>query len=420
MNVQDLTGKTVAFLASGGLDSITVTHWLTSRGVDVITFTGDLGQPDEVNLDDIAKRMMAAGAKEAVIVPLREQMAEAGIGAVQAQAMYESRYWNTTPLGRYVTTAGILPYLVERGITVLSHGATGRGNDQVRFQLITNMLQPEIQVYAPWRDEYFLDQFRGREEMVEYCKEHNLILPKPKEALYSTDANLLGLTHEAGELEQLTTPANFVNPEMGVRAVDAPDTPETLTISFEKGRPVTINGESVSSAADLFESLNETGGRHAVGINLHLVENRFVGTKSRGVYEAPGMEVLGSAYAFMLELILDRRTKDFFDFCSAFIAKQLYQSYGLDMASQLAGDAVATIAEKVTGTITVELYKGNVHFVSVENVPHSLYFEENASMSAVGDFDHADSEGLLRVFGVGAKATAHSGQVSPSFLGRPI
>lgn len=420
MNVQDLKGKTVAFMASGGLDSVTTTHWLTSQGVNVVTFTADLGQPDETNLEDIANRMRVAGAVEAVIVDLREQMAEAGIAAVQAQAMYESRYWNTTPLGRYVTTAGILPHLEERQISVLSHGATGRGNDQVRFQLITNMLNPAINVYAPWRDEHFLAKFGGREEMLDYCNENNLVLPHPKEALYSTDANLLGLTHEAGELEHLTVPASFVNPGMGVRATEAPDKPEQLSITFEKGEPVEINGETVASAADAMLMLNEIAGRNAVGIGLHLVENRFVGTKSRGVYEAPGMEALGSAYAFMLELILDRRTKDFYDFASNFLAKQLYQSYGLDLGSQLASDVVASVAKHVSGTVTVELYKGNVSFVSVADAPHSLYIEENASMSAIGSFDHSDSEGLLRVLGVGAVATATQGQVSRSFMGNQI
>lgn len=411
MNVEDLKGKTVGLCASGGLDSCVTTKWLTTRGVDVITFTADLGQPDEKNLDDVAKKLEACGATRAVIVPLREEMAELGLKAVQAQAQYEGRYWNTTPLGRYVTVQGLLPHIRHDGIEILSHGATGRGNDQVRFQLITNMLAPEMQVYAPWRDQMFLSEFRGREEMLEYCEKHGLPIANKKQSLYSTDANLLGLTHEAGELEKLTTPANFVTPEMGVRVTEAPDKAEQVKITFEKGRPVGLNGAAVTSMADLFTSLNEIGGRNAVGINLHLVENRFVGTKSRGVYEAPGMEVLGQAYAYLLQLVLDRRTLDLFDFCSAYIGKQLYQAYGLDLGSQLAGDLVATVAGYISGTITLDLYKGNVSFVSTENVAHSLYIEENASMSAIGDFDHADSEGLLRVLGVGAKAAAAKGQV---------
>nr|MDT0663598.1 argininosuccinate synthase [Micromonospora sp. DSM 115978] len=237
-----------------------------------MTFTADLGQPDEEDIDEIAQRMRACGAAEAVVVPLRNEMGEAGIAAMQAQATYEGRYWNTTPLGRYVTVRGILPLVLERKIPVLSHGSTGRGNDQVRFQLITNMMAPEIDVYAPWRDRDFLDAFGGREEMLTYCLDAGLPIRAPSTARYSTDANLLGLTHEAGELESLTTPANLVEPGMGVRATEAPDQPEQLTVTFDKGRPVAVNGVKIIDAAHLFELANTVAGRHAVGINLHLVE----------------------------------------------------------------------------------------------------------------------------------------------------
>ena len=218
MDVNDLKGKTIAFLASGGLDSCTITHWLSSRGVKVVTFTADLGQPDEADLEAVAARMRACGASEAVIVPLAAEMGEAGIEAMQAQGTYEGGYWVTTPLGRYVTTKGVVPEVIKRGINILSHGATGRGNDQVRFQLITNMIAPDMEMYAPWRDQNFLDAFSGRAHMIEYCEANNLPIRHSKSKPYSTDANLLGLTHEAGDLEALTTAANFVTPEMGVRA----------------------------------------------------------------------------------------------------------------------------------------------------------------------------------------------------------
>lgn len=412
MNVGDLKGKTIGFLASGGLDSCTITRWLTDQGVTVVTFTADLGQSDEDSLEDIALRMKGSGAAEAVIVDLRSQVAEAGLMAVQAQARYEGDYWVTTPLGRYVTVRGILPHLIYRGIDVLSHGATGRGNDQVRFQLITNMLAPDVEVYAPWRDQEFLDAFGGREEMLDYCAANGVPIKPRAESMYSTDANLLGLTHEAGELESLTTPANFVSPEMGVRAIDAPDVPSRVTLTFAKGRPTSINGVVYNELADLFQELNTIAGANAVGINTHLVENRFVGTKSRGVYEAPGMELLGSAYAYLLQMVLDRRARRLFDFVSDFLAEQLYQGYGEDPASQLAKGVVSDVAELVSGSITVEIYKGTVSFVAVEQLAHSLYVEENASMSNVGGFDHKDSEGLLQVLGLSAKALAQQGLVA--------
>jgi argininosuccinate synthase len=381
----------------------------------VVSFTADLGQPDEESLDVVAARMKACGAVDAVVVGLRREMGEAGVAAIQAQARYEGGYWNTTPLGRYVTVRGVLPRVIDRGITVLSHGSTGRGNDQVRFQLIPNMLAPSLDVYAPWRDPAFLGAFGGRDEMIHYCVSNGLPLRAPGEARYSTDANLLGLTHEAGELESLATAANMVEPGMGVRATAAPDSPEHLTFVFEKGRPVAIGGEDVADAADAFEKANMIGGRNAVGINLHLVENRFVGVKSRGVYEAPGMELLGSAYAFLLQLVLDRRARRIFDFCSSYLAEQYYQGYGEDLGSQLARDVVGQVASLVTGEITVELYKGNVGFVRAANVPHSVYMEENASMSNVGEFDHQDSEGFLRVLGIGARVVARKGQVRGGF-----
>ena len=409
--VSALKGKTIAFAASGGLDSCTITRWLTENGVNVVCVTADMAQPDETDFDTIRTRMLACGAKDYVALPLQDAIAEAGLGIIQAQAFYEGRYWNTTGIGRHVIVSGIVPEMRKRGISVLSHGATGRGNDQVRFQLVTNMLEPTFEVYAPWRDEAFLQKFRGRSEMIDYCLERKLPIKVSKDAPYSTDANLLGLTHEAGKLESLQTPPSFVTPGMGVQAMQAPDKPETVTIRFEKGRPVAINGKSVNALQAIMQG-NQHGGKHGVGICYHLVENRFVGIKSRGVYEAPGMELLGTAYGYLLQLVLDRRARELFDQLSLMMAKQVYQGYGYDLASRIAMSAIGTFAELVTGTIAVSLYKGNVIFASATDVPHSLYYEANASMEAIGEFDHADSEGFLRVLSVSARALAATGQVA--------
>lgn len=408
--INTLKGKKVAFAASGGLDSCTITRWLTEAGVHVVCFTADMAQPDETDFDSIRQRMLACGAKDWVRVPLQDAIAEAGLDIIQAQAYYEGRYWNTTGIARHVIVGGMVPEMRKRGISVLSHGSTGRGNDQVRFQLVTNMLEPTFEVYAPWRDESFLSRFRGRSEMIDYCLERKLPIKVTKDAPYSTDANLLGLTHEAGKLESLETPPNFVTPGMGVLPTKAPDTPETVTIRFEKGRPVAINGQKVS-AYQAVTLANQLGGKHGVGICYHLVENRFVGIKSRGVYEAPGMELLGTAYSYLLQLVLDRRARELFDQLSLMLAKQVYQGYGYDLASRIAMDAVKSFAQLVTGTIQVSLYKGNTYFQSAADVPHSLYSEANASMEAIGEFDHADSEGFLRVLSVSARALAAMGQV---------
>ena len=413
MNASQLKGQTIAFAASGGLDSCTITQWLSEQGVNVVCFSADLAQPDEVDFDEIRRRMLACGAVDFVRMDLRDAIAEAGLEVIQAQATYEGRYWNTTGIARHVLVAGMIPLMRQRGLKVLSHGATGRGNDQVRFQLCTNMLAPDIEVYAPWRDGEFLSRFRGRSEMIDYCLSHRLPIKATKDSPYSTDANLLGLTHEAGKLEALDTPPGFITPGMGVHPEQAPDKPEQVAIRFERGRPVAINGTSTTAFEALLRA-NQVAGRHGVGIGYHLVENRFVGIKSRGVYEAPGMELLGTCYGYLLQLILDRRARELFDYLSAVMAKQIYQGYGFDFASRMIREAIRQVAELITGTITVSLHKGRVVFASAEDVPHSLYSEANASMEAVGVFDHADSEGFLRVLQVSARALAAAGQVKPS------
>ena len=408
--VTDLKGQTVAFAASGGLDSCTVTKWLTEYGVKVVCFTADIAQPDETDFGEIEKRMRACGAADYVAIPLHDMIAESGIEVIQFQARYEGAYWNTTGIGRHVIVAGLLPELKKRGIKVLSHGATGRGNDQVRFQLCTNMLAPDFQVYAPWRDENFLKRFGGRSEMIDYCLERNLPIKARKDAPYSTDANLLGLTHEAGKLESLETGPWFITPGMGVLPKDAPDQPEKVTVRFEQGRPVALNGKKVD-AFNAITQANQIGGRNGVGIASHLVENRFVGVKSRGVYEAPGMEVLGSAYAYLLQLVLDRRGRELFDQLSLFLSKQIYQGYGFDLASHMAREALAPVVKLMTGNVMLNLYKGQVYFAAATDVPHQMYSESNASMEAIGEFNHADSEGFLRVLQVSARALAANGQV---------
>jgi argininosuccinate synthase len=410
MKAQDFKGQTIAFAGSGGLDSCTITRWLADQGVDVVCFTADLGQPDEEDVSSIRHRMLQAGAKDFVLLPTREAIADIGIQVIQAQACYEGRYWNTTGIARCVLTKAMIDAMKERGLHIFSHGATGRGNDQVRFQLITNMLAPDFQVYAPWRDESFLARFPGRSEMIDFCQEHGLPVSATKEKPYSTDANLLGLTHESGMLEALTTPAHFVKPVMGCYPVEAPDQPEEFTVRFEQGRPVAINGQPTNNLEALTLT-NAIGGKHGVGIGTHLVENRFVGIKSRGVYESPGVELLGTCYALLLQLILDRRAREFYDSLSLLIAKQIYQGYWFDVASQMALGAIQRTAELATGTITVSIYKGTISFVSATEMPHSIYSEENASMEGVGEYSHLDSEGLLRVFGVSARVLATSGQI---------
>ena len=410
MKIDQLKGKSVGIAVSGGLDSCTITRWLVDHGVDVFCFTADLGQPDEKDMNEIRNRMLDCGALDSTVVVAVDQLAEAGLQLIQAQATYEGGYWNTTGIARHITVAVLLESMKKRGITILSHGSTGRGNDQVRFQLATNMIEPDFEVYAPWRDEAFLEQFGGRKEMIDFCNRNNIPITATYEKPYSTDANLLGLTHEAGKLESLQTPANFITPGMGKHPKDAPDKAEHMTVRFEKGRPTEINGK-LCSLVEAFELTNEIGGRNGVGIGIHVVENRFVGIKSRGVYESPGMELLGQCYEYLLQLILDRRSRRVFNRLSDLIAEQIYEGYWFDPATQSQLAALQPFKSLASGKITVTLYKGNISFHSAVSIPHSLYSEETASMEDVGDFNHADSEGFLSVLGVSAKALAVANQI---------
>jgi argininosuccinate synthase len=337
-----------------------------------------------------------------MVIPGQEALAAAGLQVIQAQARYEGGYWNTTGIARYVTTALIVRELERRSIDVLFHGATGRGNDQVRFQLATNMLAPRMQVYAPWRDPAFIGRFGGRAEMLAYCTERKLPVRATVAKPYSTDANFLGLTHEAGQLESLATPAAHVEPGMGVWAWDAPDRPRVVAIRWEAGVPVAIDGKE-HSVREIFHQANRLGGQNGVGIGAHVVENRFVGIKSRGVYEAPGMELLGQSYAYLLQLVLDRRARDLYEGISRQIATQIYQGYWYDLATTSGLAALQPILPLITGTIALRLYKGNIFFEGAEGAAQSLYNEDIASMERVGTFDHADAEGFLKVLGVSAR-----------------
>ena len=350
-------------------------------------------------------RMLGSGAESAHIVPGQDALAEAGLKVIQSQARYEGGYWNTTGIARPVTVAAMLPELEAENIGVLFHGATGRGNDQVRFQLAANTLQPALNVYAPWRDPEFVQRFPGRQQMLDYCEENGLPIRPSRESRYSTDANFLGLTHEAGDLEDVTISPAFVEPGMGVWPWDAPDQAEIVTIRWEQGVPVSLNGEPLS-LVDMFQQANVVAGAHGVGIGTHVVENRFVGVKSRGIYESPGMELLGRSYEYLMQFILDRRAREVFDYLAGVISLQIYQGYWLDLATTSALAALEPMTRLATGTISVRLFKGSVFFDTAEDtpeaMPHSLYTDDS-SMEAMGTYDHSDAEGFLKVLGISSK-----------------
>ncbi|MBI6550272.1 argininosuccinate synthase [Xenorhabdus lircayensis] len=409
MDINHMQGKKIAFAASGGLDSCTITHWLSRKGVEVICFTADLGQPDEANFDEIKERMLKSGASAFVAVDLKNEMAEMGLAVIQANAKYEGNYWNLTGAARQVIMKGLLPKIKERGITIFSHGATGRGNDQVRFQVIGAMLDPTLEFYAAWRDQEFLNEFQGRKEMLAYCNNHKIPIKASVDKPYSTDANLLGLTHEGGLLEGLETRMKFVEPEIGQWPEHAESIPEQFSITFKNGRPTHVNGQEMS-LVDIFEYFNLNGGKHGIGIAENLVENRFVGVKSRGVYESPAMVILSYTYQQLLQQILDRRAVQFYQNTAAYLGGQLYQGYWLDLGSQMARKAVDELTNLVSGDVIFEAYRGNLSYISSKNVKHGLYTNEG-SMEAEGQFDHKDSEGLLNILTISARTASLSGQI---------
>lgn len=408
VSYKDLVGKKVGVCVSGGLDSKTVSKRLVEAGIEVLAFSADLGQPDEDDIQNVRRRMATCGV-DTVIIDLKDDMAEACFDVIQAQARYDGGYWNTTGIGRFVTCRGLVIAMLEQKVDVLSHGATGRGNDQMRFERYTNVLAPTMSVYAPWRDALLLEEFPGRTEMVEYLGKFGIeafVGPKKK---YSTDANLAGLSHEAEDLESVATPMTIVEAEMGVWPQAAPDKIEEVTITFQAGRCASINGKALS-AVDAIREANAIGGRNGVGIS-HALENRIIGTKSRGVYEAPGMELLGSALAYLYQAILDRRAQALFETLSKHVGGQIYDGRWFDPSTRASMLAIAELTKPASGTVKVGCYKGNVFFLGLSGVAATLYNEADSSMEKSDGLNPVSSQGYAEVQSVEAKSLARAGLI---------
>jgi argininosuccinate synthase len=408
MKLADLNNEKVGVCVSGGLDSKTITKKLVDLDVEVVCFAADLAQGDEDDISGVAEKMAPCGA-DTIIVDLKEEMAEACFEMIKAQAMYDGGYWNSTGIARAVTTKGLIAEMRKVGCTVLAHGATGRGNDQMRFERYTNVLAPEMQVCAPWRDEGLLKEFPGRTEMAEYLTAAGIeAFPGGKKS-YSTDANLAGLSYEAEDLESLETACTIVEPQMGVWPHDAPDETEMFTVRFEEGKAVAINGESLSPL-DAMLTANKIGGRNGVGLK-NALENRIIGTKSRGVYESPGMELLGSCLLFVYQSTMERRATKLFGILSQFVADQVYDGRYFDPSTRAAMAGISELAKSATGTVKVGLYKGHVLFESLTDCPASIYNEADSSMEASEGLNPVSSQGFAEIQSVEARSLARAGQI---------
>ena len=408
MTIDELKNEKVGICVSGGLDSKAVTKKLVDSGVAAVCFSADLAQGDEEDIAGVGEKMAPCGA-ETVLVDLKEEMAAACFDVIKAQAMYDGGYWNSTGIGRAVTVRGLLPEMKKCGCTVLAHGATGRGNDQMRFERYTNVLAPEMNVYAPWRDPALLKEFPGRREMAAFLERMGIEAYAGDRKRYSTDANLAGLSYEAEDLESLDTPCTIVEPQMGVWPMDAPDAIEVVTIRFEKGLAVEFNGKELSPL-DIMLQANSIGGSNGIGIK-NALENRIIGTKSRGVYEAPGMDLLGFCLGQIYQATMNKTAAELFRNLSTLVAHELYHGRYYDPATDAARAAIDVLAESASGIVTVGLYKGNIYFQSLTDCAASIYNEADSSMEASDGLNPESSQGYAEIQSVEARALVKAGQI---------
>jgi argininosuccinate synthase len=390
--------KSAVLAYSGGLDTSVIVGWLLDEGWDVHCLYVDLGQPCE-DPGAILQKALNIGAASAESVDARDELCrDFAFPIMQWQARYENTYLLGTSIARPLIAKACLQRARAAGATAFAHGATGKGNDQCRFQLTADALEPTLQVIAPWRIESFRQKFPGRKEMLDYCAARKIPVKATAAKPYSSDENCLHISYEAGKLEDPAIDGiPIIDFGMTVSPQQAPDREETVTIEFESGRPVAVNGEKLS-AYDIVRTLNRIGGAHGIG-RIDVVENRFVGMKSRGVYEAPGMTCLYAAHQALEQLTLDRDLVHLRDRLAPEVAEMVY--YGFWFCAKM--DALMAFIREtqrpVTGAVSLGLYKGNCR-VMKRTSPGSLYDEAIASMEAGGSYNQTDAEGFLRITGL--------------------
>lgn len=394
---------------SGGLDTSVILTWLKETyDAEIITFTADIGQKEE--LDGLEEKAIATGASKVYIDDLRAEFAQDFIFPMfQAGALYEGQYLLGTSIARPLIAKRMIEIARLEGATAIAHGATGKGNDQVRFELTAAALAPDIQVIAPWRSEQFRAQFPGRAEMIAYAEQHSIPVQASAAKPYSMDRNLLHISFESGMLEDpwfdATADANKGMYVLSVSPEDAPNESELVELTFEKGNCTAINGESMSPL-QLMETLNELGGKHGVG-RIDMVENRFVGMKSRGVYETPGGTILFTAHRIMESLTMDREVMQIRDSLIPKYSAAVYNGFWF-APERLAIQALVSESQKhVTGTVRLKLYKGNVIGAGVQS-PVSLYNPDIATMEADPSqaYDQNDATGFIHLNALRLKVAA--------------
>jgi argininosuccinate synthase len=401
-------GTRIGIAFSGGLDTRAAVAWMSRRGLDVHAYTADLAQPDETSVGDIPSIALRHGARVARLVDCREALVREGVTAVQCGAFHLAtggkRYFNTTPLGRAVTTAAIVRAMREDGVDVFSDGSTHKGNDIQRFFRYGVLVNPALSIYKPWLDRAFVEAFGGRKEMSEYLASIGLPHAVGVERAYSTDANVLGATHEAKDLERLETSMHIVEPIMGVAhwKKDVRLEAEEVTVELARGAPVAVNGTRHESLLETFRELNVVGGRHGLGMSDQ-IENRVIEAKSRGIYEAPGMALLSIVFERLLSAVHNESTTDLYVTLGRRLGRFLYEGRWHDPEALVLKEALLRwVAGAVSGTVTLELRRGDDYTLldtrAVRSAydPHKLSMERTASV-----FTPEDRIGALEMQSLG-------------------
>ena len=396
-------GQKVGIAFSGGLDTSAALLWMRQKGAVPYAYTANLGQPDEDDYEAIPKKAMEYGAENARLIDCRTQLAHEGIVAVQCGAFHittgGATYFNTTPLGRAVTGTMLVATMKEDDVNIWGDGSTFKGNDIERFYRYGLLTNPNLKIYKPWLDQQFIDELGGRFEMSKFLIENGFDYKMSVEKAYSTDSNMLGATHEAKDLEELSTGIKIVKPIMGVAFWDenVQVKPEVVTVRFEEGVPVALNGKTFDNVVELFLEANRIGGRHGLGMSDQ-IENRIIEAKSRGIYEAPGMALFHIAYERLVTGIHNEDTIEQYRINGLRLGRLLYQGRWFDpQALMLRETAQRWVARAVTGEVTLELRRGNDYSILNTESPNLTYAAERLSMEKVENapFDPIDRIGQL-------------------------
>ena len=396
-------GQKVGIAFSGGLDTSAALLWMRKKGAVPYAYTANLGQPDEDDYNAIPNKAMEYGAENARLIDCRQQLAHEGIAAIQCGAFHISTggipYFNTTPLGRAVTGTMLVAAMKEDDVNIWGDGSTFKGNDIERFYRYGLLTNPKLKIYKPWLDNQFIDELGGRFEMSQFLIANGFDYKMSVEKAYSTDSNMLGATHEAKDLEELSTGMKIVKPIMGVAFWDesVEIKPETVSVTFEEGVPVALNGKHFDDAVELILEANRIGGRHGLGMSDQ-IENRIIEAKSRGIYEAPGMALLHIAYERLVTGIHNEDTIEQYRINGLRLGRLLYQGRWFDpQALMLRETAQRWVAKAITGTVTLELRRGNDFTILNTESPNLTYEAERLSMEKVEDapFTPSDRIGQL-------------------------